>query len=130
MASPLRLQLLITIVECGVLLGWAGAGVGIRRGTGRRRATTAPAGNAVARAVDRRHRVLADLEAVTRRQDPRFAHGLRDGRPVPPWEYRQRGERLALTGLAAVQVLMLIVGWYPVVVAVGVVVLALVARRS
>ncbi len=83
----------------------------------------------MARAVDRRHRVLAGLEAVTRREDRRFADGLRDGRPVPPWEYRQRGERLELTALVAVQVLMLVVGWYPVVVAVGVVVLAWVARR-
>lgn len=80
-------------------------------------------------AADRRRRVLAELEAATRRQDPWFSDGLRDGRPVPPREYRQRGERLALTVLAAVQVLLLIAGWYPLVVAVGIVVLVRVARH-
>jgi hypothetical protein len=112
---------------------WCPAGVGghWRRDSareGRRRAPAEPGGDVAGRAADRRRRILAELEAVTRRQDPWFAEGLRDGRPVLPWEYRQRGERLEVTALAAVQVLLLVVGWYPMVVAVGVVMLVWVAR--
>lgn len=34
-------------------------------------------------------RSLAELEAQTERTDPRFARGLRSGRPCPPREYRR-----------------------------------------
>jgi Protein of unknown function (DUF3040) len=79
--------------------------------------------------MGRGRRVLADLEAATRREDPGFADGLRDGRPVPPREYRERGRPLALTVLATVQVFVLIVGWYPLVVVAGIAVLVRIVRQ-
>jgi hypothetical protein len=33
-------------------------------------------------------RRCADLAAVTSVEDPAFVHGLRAGRPCPPWQYR------------------------------------------
>ncbi|MDX2648647.1 DUF3040 domain-containing protein [Streptomyces sp. PA03-1a] len=37
-----------------------------------------------------RHKAIEDIEAETRRTDPRFAEGLRTGRPCAPREYRRR----------------------------------------
>lgn len=36
------------------------------------------------------HKAIEDIEAETRRTDPRFADGLRTGRPCAPREYRRR----------------------------------------
>ncbi|QIP86778.1 DUF3040 domain-containing protein [Streptomyces sp. Tu 2975] len=45
---------------------------------------------------------LHDLEAQTRRSDPRFAHGLRTAHPRRPREYRRRrGRAWALLVLAS-----------------------------
>ena len=72
---------------------------------------------------------LAGLAAQVRCADPRFAEGLRAGRPVAPREYRQRAARRAVTVLACLQVAMLVIHWYPVAVAAGVATLAVSARR-
>jgi hypothetical protein len=42
------------------------------------------------------HKAIEDIEAETRRTDPRFAEGLRTGRPCAPREYRRRLGRLLL----------------------------------
>ncbi|MFE0631371.1 DUF3040 domain-containing protein [Streptomyces sp. NPDC058864] len=47
------------------------------------------------------HRAIEDIEAEMRRTDPRFAEGLRTGRPCAPREYRRRmGWFLQLVALA------------------------------
>lgn len=78
--------------------------------------------------VDPIQRVLAGLAAAMAREDPHFTDGLRAGRPVAPREYRVRSRRLAVAILAATQVVMLVLGWDPLVIAVGVVALVWAAR--
>ncbi|MEU1622637.1 DUF3040 domain-containing protein [Streptomyces sp. NPDC005722] len=43
------------------------------------------------------HKAIEDIAAETRRTDPRFAEGLRTGRPCAPREYRRRTGWFLLT---------------------------------
>jgi Protein of unknown function (DUF3040) len=60
---------------------------------------------------------------VVRRDDPRFADGLRAGRPVAPWEYRERDGRQILVVAAVADVVMLVIGWDTVALGTGIVIL-------